>query len=345
MSKFKVGLVGCGAISPMHLDALKSLDMVELAAVCDIREERAKAAAQQYNCRYYTDFNEMLEDASLDAVHICTPHYLHPVMAVQAAERKVNVLTEKPMSVSLEQADEMIKACKDNNVTLGVIFQNRYNAGSALIKKTLDSGELGRILSGRLNVYWNRSDEYYSSSDWKGTWDKEGGGVLINQAIHTMDLLRWFVDSPIEYVDANISNRAHPNIEVEDCAEGVIRYKNGVTTIFHALNYYTYDAPIEIEIHCEKGLVRLVSDKAVIRFCDGRELTVDRDPADQANTVGKDYWGISHRRQIEDYYKSLMNGEKPFIDGEEARKTQAMICAVYQSGKERRKVYLYNDIK
>lgn len=342
MKQFKVGLVGCGAISAVHLASIKSARLAELAAVCDIREDRARAAAERYGCRYYTDYKEMLEKENLDAIHICTPHYLHPIIAVYAASKGVNVLTEKPMSITLQDADNMIGACKRNNVALGVIFQNRYNAGSVLIKKTLESGELGKILSGRLSVNWHRTDEYYSSSDWKGTWDKEGGGVLINQAIHTMDLLRWFVDSPLDYVDVNISNRFHPGIEVEDCAEGVIHYKNGVTTIFHTLNYYSYDAPIEVEIHCENGLVKLVSDKAVIRFNDGRELSADRDASDQKNADEsvKDYWGTSHTKQINAFYEALAKGEKPFIDGEEARKTQQLICAVYQSGKLSKRIFL-----
>ena len=342
MKQFKVGLIGCGAISTVHLESLKTARLAELAAVCDIREDRAKAAAERYGCRYYTDYKEMLDKERPDAVHICTPHYLHPIIAVYAANHGVNVLTEKPMSISLADADKMIDACKRNNVTLGVIFQNRYNAGSMLIKKTLESGELGRILSGRLRVNWYRPEKYYSSSDWKGTWDKEGGGVLINQAIHTMDLMRWFMDSPIEYVDANISNRAHAGVEVEDCAEGVVKYKNGAFTIFHTLNYYTYDAPIEVEIHCENGLAKMVSDKAVIRFNNGKELSADRDPSDQIQADGsvKDYWGVSHSKQINAYYESLSKGEKPFLDGEEARKTQELICAVYQSGKERKRIFL-----
>ena len=340
MNRFRVGLIGCGAISPLHLEAVSKSSIAELTAVSDIREERAKAAAEKYGCNYYTNYKEMIEKESLDSIHICTPHYLHPVIAVYAAEKGVNVLTEKPMSVTLEQADEMIEACKINKVALGVIFQNRYNAGSKLIKKTLESGELGRILSARMRVNWYRTSEYYTSSDWKGTWDKEGGCVIINQAIHTLDLLRWFINSPIEYVDANISNRFHPEIEVEDCAEGVVKYKNGAISIFQALNYYSYNAPIDMEIHCEKGLVKMVADEAVISFNDGRELTASRSAMDNSEESGKDYWGIGHAAQIEDFYQSLLKGEKPFIDGEDARKTQALVCAIYQSGRERKKVNL-----
>lgn len=342
MKKFKVGVIGCGTISSTHLDSIKMCESAILIAVCDNKENYAIAKAEQYGCKYYTDYKEMLEKEDLDVVHICAPHYMHPPMAIYAASKGVNVLTEKPMSISLADADAMIKACKDNNVTLGVIFQNRYNAGSKLIKEALESGALGKILSGKLSVTWDRSDEYYSVSDWKGTWDKEGGGVIINQAIHTMDLLRWFIDSPIEYVDANISNRAHGLIEVEDSAEGVIKYKNGVVSIFHTINYYTYDAPVEIELHCENGIAKLVSDKATIKFSDGRESSADRDSQVQKNLDAevKSYWGVSHTEQIIGFYESLAKGEKPFIDGEEARKTQAMICAIYQSGKERKRIFL-----
>jgi len=337
---YKVAVIGCGNIAPMHLESIQMLNGPEILAVCDSKEDRAQAKAKQYKCKYYTDYKEMLDIEKLDVVHICTPHYLHAPMTMYAANKGVNVLTEKPMSISLKDADDMISACNANKVTLGVIFQNRYNPGSVLIKDTLKSGALGNILSAKLMVTWDRSDDYYSKSDWKGTWEKEGGGVIIDQAIHTLDLLRWFVDAPIDYVDANIGNRAHERIEVEDSAEGVIRYKNGVTTGFYTINYYSYDAPVEIEIDCENGLVKLLSDKATIRFNDGREITADRDPRLQMNYGEgiKSYWGVSHLKQIKDFYESLTTGKSPAIDGEEARKTQQMICAIYQSGKERRRI-------
>ncbi|HPT79412.1 MAG TPA: Gfo/Idh/MocA family oxidoreductase [Candidatus Atribacteria bacterium] len=342
MKKFKAGVIGCGTISPMHLQSLNTVGNVELKAVCDVNVERAADKANRYSCNYYTDYKEMLDREGLDVVHICTPHYLHAPMAIYAANRGVNVLTEKPMAVSLQDADDMIKAAKDSQVTLGVIFQNRYNPGSVLIKNTLESGELGRIISGRLSVVWHRSDSYYSESDWRGTWDREGGGVIINQAIHTLDLMRWFVDVPIDYVEANISNRFHPGIEVEDCAEGVIFYKNGVRALFYTTTSYSYDVPVELELHCENGLARLVADKAVIRFDDGREVCADVDKnevMDYGDGV-KSYWGVSHCKQIRAFYESLAKGERPFIDGVEARKTQELVCAIYRSGKENRRIYL-----
>ena len=342
MKKFKAGIVGCGNIFPMHAVPVKMLENAELVAVCDIKEDRARAKAKQFDCKYYLDYTEMIDKEELDVVHICTPHYMHAPISIHASKAGKHVLTEKPMSISLEDANAMIKAAEDSGTTLGVIFQNRYNPGSVLIKETLESGALGRILSGKAIVTWDRSDEYYSKSDWKGTWDKEGGGVIIDQAIHTLDLMRWFVGSEIEYVDANIGNRAHDRIEVEDVAEGVIKYKNGVVTGFFTINYYTYDAPVEIELHCENGIVKMVGDRASIHFNNNREYIADTDMNEDSGVDfgdgAKSYWGISHIKQIRNYYECLGKGEKPHITGYEAIKTQQMICAIYESGKTGRRI-------
>lgn len=340
MEKIRVGIVGCGNIFPMHAQSIKEIDGVKIVAVCDIKEERAKDKGREYNCNYYFDYKEMFHKEELDVVHICLPHYLHPEVSIFASNLGVHVLTEKPMSIDLEDGEKMVKAADDNKTILGVIFQNRYNAGSKLIKETLESGALGKIKSGKLEVTWDRSDEYYTNSDWKGTWDKEGGGVIIDQAIHTMDLMRWFINDEIDYIDANIGNRAHEIIEVEDSAEGVIKYKNGVLTAFHAINYYSYDAPVEIELHCENGIVKMIADKAHIKFNDGREFIADNDPNETFDygNGAKGYWGTSHKKQIINFYEALKNGEKPEITGEEALKTQKMICSIYKSGKERIKI-------
>lgn len=336
MKSYKVAIVGCGNIFPMHAESIRHRKNTELVAVCDVKEDRAKGKAEEFNCNYYLDYKEMFKKEEIDTVHICLPHYLHHEVSIYASNLGKHVLTEKPMSINIEDAENMVKAAKDNNVILGVIFQNRYNAGSKLIKSTLQSGELGIIKCGKLSVTWDRSDEYYSQSDWKGTWDKEGGGVIIDQAIHTMDLMRWFVNEDIDYINANIGNRAHEIIQVEDTAEGVIKYKSGILTSFQAINYYAYDAPVEIELYCENGIVKMVADRAHIKFNDGREFIADNDPndvLDYGDNV-KVYWGTSHEKQIRNFYDALEKGIEPDITGEEALKTQKMICSIYDSGKE-----------
>lgn len=339
MTKYKVGIVGCGNIFPMHAVSVNEVDNAELVAVCDIKEDRAKEKAEEFGVEYYLDYKEMIDTEDLDVVHVCTPHYMHAPIVIYACNAGKDVLTEKPMSIKMENAEAMVQAAKDNNVTLGVIFQNRYNPGSVMIKNALESGSLGKIKSGKLSVTWDRSDEYYTKSDWKGTWDKEGGGVVIDQAIHTMDLMRWFVDDTIDYVEANIGNRAHEIIEVEDSAEGVIKYKNGTVTGFYAINYYTYNAPVEIELHCEKGLVKMVGDNGSVKYNDGREYIAGPNPNESFNYGDvQSYWGVSHSKQINNYYDSLAKGIKPDVTGEEALKTQKMICAIYDSGKSGKRI-------
>lgn len=327
MEKLRVAIIGCGNIFLMHAQPAFIRENVELVAVCDIKEERAKEKAEQFKCTYYTNYLELFEKEILDVIHICLPHYLHAPVAIEAAKRKIHVLTEKPMSIHFSDAKEMVETAKNNGVTLGVIFQNRYNPGSILIKEMLQNGTLGKIKSGKLSVTWDRSDEYYLTSDWKGTWEKEGGGVVIDQAIHTMDLMRWFVDDEIEYVDATISNRAHEMIEVEDCAEGVIKYRSGVVTAFHTINYYSYDAPVTIELHCENGLAKMIADRGVVSLKDGREFVADHNPNETFDygNGAKGYWGVSHVKQINNFYESLNDHSQLQITGEEARDRKSVV--------------------
>jgi len=338
--KLRVGIIGCGNIFLMHAAPVALRENLELVAVCDVKEDRAKEKAEQFNCACYLDYFEMFEKENLDVLHICLPHHLHVPVTIEAAKRKIHVLTEKPMSITYEDAEKMVATAKEKGVALGVIFQNRYNPGSRLIKELLENGTLGKIKGGKLSVAWDRSDEYYSQSDWKGTWEKEGGGVIIDQAIHTMDLMRWFVDDEIDYVDASIGNRAHEMIEVEDTAEGVIKYKNGVLTAFQTINYYTYDAPVTIELHCENGIANMIGDKAIVKLNDGREFIADNNPNETFDYGGgtKGYWGVSHVKQIKNFYDALEGKCQIDITGEEAMKTQKMVCAIYESGKKRKRI-------
>jgi predicted dehydrogenase len=337
MRKFKSAIIGCGNIFPMHARSIEWLENVELTAVCDNNIERAKEKAKEFNCRYYIDYRQMLDSEKLDVVHICLPHYLHAEAAIYAANAKVNVLTEKPMAITLADAEQMVEVAKKNNVNLGVIFQNRYNQASILIKDTLSSGALGKVLGGRCSINWKRTKEYYASDSWRGTWDMEGGGVIINQAIHTLDLMRWFVGSEIDNIQATMANRVVKTIEVEDFAEGVITYKNGILTTFYAVNYYSYDAPVELELHCEKGLIKLIGDRASIKFFDGREFIAGINPDETFNYGNgkKGYWGVGHRKQILNFYEALEKGTSVEITGEEALKTQKMICEIYNVGSKK----------
>ena len=228
LTKIRVGVIGCGRVSVMHLGSIALLPEAELIACCDIKKDRAEAAAKKYGVKAYTSYEEMLNTEKLDAVHLCLPHYLHCKVACYAFEKGVNVLTEKPMDIDLQTAENAVKTAEEKGVLFGVVSQCRYNNSAQLVKRAVESGKLGKIISARSILTWTRPDEYYAESDWKGIWDKEGGGVVIDQAIHSIDLVNWLVDSEMESVSCSMANRGHKIVDVEDSAEGLITYKSGV---------------------------------------------------------------------------------------------------------------------
>ena len=371
MKKYGVGIIGCGAIFSMHAYPLYKQHNAEIKAVCDIRKERAEAASKLFECDSYGDYRELLARDDIDVVHILTPHYLHAPMTQAASEAGKHVLSEKPMSISMKEAEAIVNAGTKNGTTIGIISQNRYNAASQAIKRAL-SEDLGKIVGQRVILAWSKPAEYYKRSDWHGTWDKEGGSLMIDQAIHVMDLARWFIDEPIDRVQASFCNRNHPEIETEDTAEGLITYRSGIQSVFFATNNFSYNAPVVIETQCENGTAVVEFDKAVITYLNGREVTVVNNPHEHFDEedyssffnekssetamrtldewgveifpvtwkTPRAYWGKSHHKQIENFYASLAAGKKPDVTAEEALKTQEMIMSIYQSGREGKEISL-----
>ena len=333
--KLRVGVIGCGRISVMHFVSIGSIDEVELVACCDIKKERADAAAKEYGVKAYTSYEEMLDTENLDAVHLCLPHHLHCKVAIAAFERGVHVLTEKPMDIDYASAENAVKRAKELGVTFGVIFQCRYNNSAKLVKDAVTGGRLGKIISARSTLTWTRPDDYYAGSDWKGTWDKEGGGVVIDQAIHSIDLTRWVIDSEVESVSCSMANRGHKLVDVEDSAEGLVTFKNGVKYGFYCMNNYGCDEPIEIRLFCEKGKVVFGYDDALITYNDGTTESAHQDENKLSYKGGKDYWGIHHVKQIRQFYNALLGREELEISGEEALKTHKLIMDIYECGKKK----------
>ena len=331
----KVAVIGCGSISCMHLDPAIALEEAELVAVCDIKPDRAERAAQKYNAKPYTDYMEMFEKEQLDAVHICLPHYLHTKVACDAFKKGINVISEKPMSINYEDAVDAVELAEKCGVKYGVIFQCRYNTPSMLVKQRIEDGRLGPVKCGRTTLTWYRPDNYYDTSDWKGTWDKEGGGVIIDQAIHSIDLANWMIDSTPVEVQASLHNRNHEIMVVEDTGEGLIKYENGALLSFYAMNNYIVDEPIEIRLVCEKGKVVFSYDRAEISYYDGTFEAVNNMPQKMVSyTGGKDYWGTQHAVQIRQFYRSVMGLEELEISGREALKIQKIVCEIYKKGKK-----------
>ena len=277
----------------------------------------------------------MLDNEKLDAVHLCLPHYIHSKVAIYAFNKGINVICEKPMDINLESAENAVKIAKEQGVLFGIVSQCRYNNSAKLVKSALKSGKLGKIISARSTLTWTRPDSYYVESDWKGTWDKEGGGVIIDQAIHSIDLVNWLVDSEIEEISASMANRGHKLVDVEDSAEGLITYKNGVKYGFYCMNNYGCDEPIEIKLYCEKGKVTFGYDDAYIEYNSGEKEEAHQDENTVEYEGGKDYWGFQHARQIRQFYNAVLGKEELEISGKEALKTHRLIMEIYRLAKGR----------
>lgn len=332
MKKLKIAVIGCGDISVMHFDSITAFSDVELVAVCDIIENRAVLASQKYGGKIYTDYLEMFEKEKLDAVHICLPHHLHIPVSLEAFKRNINVISEKPMSIKYEDAVLAVEEAERCSVKYGVIFQCRYNAPSMLIKKRIKDGKLGSVKCARVILTWYKHDNYYDNSDWKGTWEKEGGGVIINQAIHSMDLANWMIDSiPLE-IQSTLHNRNHKTSEVEDSAEGLIKYENGAILSFFASNNFLIDEPIEIKLICKNGKATFSYDNAIIEYNDGTIETAKNNSEDMFKySGGKNYWGFQHAVQIRQFYNSVQGKETLEISGKESLKIQYIIDKIYKN--------------
>ena len=328
--KLRVAVIGCGRIAVKHLSSIKKSSYAVLVACCDLRADRAKACAEEYGAAAYTDFREMLDREKPDAVHICLPHYLHTAVACEAFERGIHVLCEKPMDVDFQTARRATEIAEEKGILYGIVFQCRYNETSKFIYETVRSGRLGKILSVSSVLTWARDDDYYTSSDWKGTWDKEGGGVIIDQAIHSIDLVNWIVDSEVTDISAMVATQGHRSIQVEDTACGLITYANGVKYGFYCMNNFCCNEPIEIKFICEKGKAILSYDFAEVLYEDGTGKKLDLTAQMDRSLGDKSYWGKSHTVQIDQFYRAVLGLEPLQISAREALKTHSIICQIYE---------------
>lgn len=324
----KVAVIGCGNISGMHLEALRSNPETQIIAVADIRPDRADKTAKEYGAKAYYDFDELLRNEKPDSIHICTPHYLHTDYAVKALHSGVNVLTEKPCSVSFEEVEKLRNAQKESGKQLGVCFQNRYNNCVCLAKNIIAEKTFGELLSIRAFVTWCRGEDYYSD-DWHGTADKECGGVLINQAIHTVDLIQ-YLGGKCKKVTARISNdHLKVVIEVEDTASVLMELEGGKTAVLYATTAYAENSDVFIEILFEKGRLRLEGDR--LYLIDGNSDITEIGERPEAIYQGQSYWGVGHTILINDYYDCLINNRKFEIDAFEGSDAAKIVFAAYKS--------------
>jgi UDP-N-acetyl-2-amino-2-deoxyglucuronate dehydrogenase len=347
---FGFGIIGCGVISPFHARAVGELPNARLVAVADIVPESAEQRGGEFGVDFTTDVDELLARPDVDVVSICVPSGLHAEIGVRAAAAGKHVVVEKPIDITLEAADRLIAACHDHGVVLTVISQHRFGPAVQRLRGLIDGGRLGRLVLGDAIIKWYRSQEYYDSGDWRGTWSLDGGGCLMNQGVHYTDLLQWMM-GPVERVFARTATAVHERIEVEDVAAAVLQFASGAVGVLQASTAVYPGLPERLEVTGTGGTV--VIEAGRMRACElkdekgetsayGAKLRTDQPPADE-NGGATDPAAISHaghRTQIADLLEAIETGRPPAITGEEARKPLEVVLAVYRSAREGREVSL-----
>lgn len=323
-------VIGCGDISTVHFEALGSLPNVTLIAVADPDPLRRATASEAHGVRGFADIDELLKSVRPDVVHICTPHDQHARVALACLERGINVITEKPLASTLEDGQRLANAAASSSSKIGVCFQNRYNPTAQAMRRIIDSGDLGAVTAAYATVIWSRTADYYLSRPWRGTWAGGGGGLLMNQAIHTLDLLQWLVGD-ITAATGGVSTRSLGDvIEVEDTADLVLTHSGGVRSVFYATLANATNAPVTLDITMERAQLSLRGDLTVT-YDDGR---VDVVPELRGMSGGRSYWGVSHQLLIADFYGRLHEPEPFWISPAEALKTLRIIKDVYSQSLE-----------
>lgn len=341
-----IAIVGCGMVSEFQSQAIRSVPEARVAGYFDSVPELARRRADEYGARAYASLDELLADPSVHAVSVCTPSGAHLEPAVAAARARKHVMVEKPLEVTVERADRIIAACREAGVILGAIFPRRFLDSSRAVKAAVESGRFGRIVLGDVEIKWYRTQEYYDKGGWRGTWKLDGGGALMNQGIHGIDLLQWLLGGVAE-VAAFAATLAHERIEVEDVGVAAVRFKSGALGAIEGTTGFWPGTKIRIEIGGTRGSA-VLEDETIVSW-----RFEDEGPADEeirerfgprAGLSGGgagDPRAISsegHRRQFEDFVRAIRTGGRPSVTGEEARDAVAIVTAIYRSAREGRAV-------
>jgi predicted dehydrogenase len=341
------GIIGCGMISRFHAKALADVRGAKAVACFDRFPASADKLAKEFGLKPYHSLQEMLADPGVDAVTIGTPSGAHLEPTLAAAKAGKHVIVEKPLEVTTARCDKAIAACEAAGVKLAAIFPSRFHDSSIQMKKALDKGRFGRVTLGDAYVKWFRTQEYYDSGAWRGTWKLDGGGALMNQAIHTVDLLQWLM-GPVVEIQAQTATLAHERIEVEDTAVATLRFASGALGVIEATTAAYPGYLKRIELHGSEGTAvleeedlktwdfakRLKSDDAILEGMKKSKSTGGG--ASDPSAIGHH----GHALQIQDFVKAIQKDTTPAVDGHEGRKSVEIITGIYKSAKSGRPVKL-----
>ncbi|MFC1652372.1 Gfo/Idh/MocA family protein [Planctomycetota bacterium] len=338
----KIVLIGCGRIAKRHSELLgnKQIEGAELAAVCDIRCDRAATLGKKFGVPYYTDMHEMMQKESVDAAVVLTPSGLHAENIIQLAPYGKDMMVEKPMALTLDDADAMIRACDENGTRLFVIKQNRFNVPVIKLREAVEAGRFGKLVMGTVRVRWSRDQSYYDQDTWRGTWAMDGG-VLANQASHHIDMLEWMLGD-VESVFAK-SITALVDIESEDTAVVTLKFRNGALGIVEATTAVRpKDLEGSISILGEKGTVIIggfaVNKMETWNFSES--LPGDHDVLKKYSVNPPNVYGFGHQAYYEHVVECVNTGKKQLVDGLEGRRSLELINAIYESIETGREVFL-----
>lgn len=323
----KVGIVGCGNIAKTHAWALSQMEGITIAAFVDPKLDRAEKFASEFSvgAECFPDMDTMIDKVRPDVVHICTPHYLHVPLAVSALRAGVSVFCEKPPAIGMQQFKELTDAAACGSARIGFCFQNRYNKAVLKTDELIAEERLGKLMGARGFVTWRRDEDYYRT-DWKGRLDTEGGGALINQSIHTLDLILHYLGEP-DTVEASLCNHhLKGKVEVEDTVEAWLSFPKDRRACFYASNGYVSDAPVILELQCERGSITVIDKCITIRENGGPVTNIE---VEEQTGVGKSYWGNGHLDCIRDYYDKLDNGESFRCDIPGVEATMRTMMRIY----------------
>ena len=358
MDRVRTALVGCGKVGQIHAQALTALPESEFVAVCDVELDRATSFATRFGVKPYTDVARMLDECGVEALSIATPHPLHAEPAIAAATVGVHVLVEKPLAASVSDCDLMLAAARKSGSMLGVISQRRWYEPVERMKAAIDAGKIGRPVLGVFMMYSWRDPSYYQSDPWRGRWDTEGGGVLVNQSPHMIDLLEWLMDDLVAEVSGYWANLNHPSVAVEDSAVAILRFKNGglgsiVASLSQKPGIYT-----KVHIHGSNGASVGVETDRGATFIAGVS-TISEPPLNDLWTIpgeedrlGRfqtedrarfreiDAVNHYHALQIEDFLRSIIEDRPPLVTGEDGCRVVALFQAIYESNREGRAIEL-----
>ena len=353
--KLRFGIVGCGVIGATHAEAISSLPDAQLVAVCDSVAENAQKLAHRYGATAYSDLQAMLPRERLDVVNICTPSGLHGEQAIQAMRSGCNVIVEKPMAISRAAIEEMLRVQQEKHVKLAVISQHRFDAASLQVRKLVEEQAFGRLVLGNVIVPWWRSQAYYDSGAWRGTWKLDGGGILMNQSIHSIDLLQWFM-GPVRSVYAYTDTLVH-RMETEDVAVAVLRFASGALGTIAATTGAYPGVTTRIEIFGDKGsaiiederlaYLHLARDDREEVGAYGANLNNEAGPldrqVDEGGSTAQNPAAVAvqeHALQIADMIRAIREDGTPLVDGQAARHPVEIILGIYESARTHKEVML-----